>query len=133
MERLEDMYHNSYTEEQIQQGLERLWNEIEINKSKIRKKPTKTKKAFKYLPIKKQVRIKALVLDGYPLYALSDKERINVSCLMKIKDEVNKVSSTMIIGSKTEPYATEKEMIDGFIIPTYESLSESEKAMYNAR
>lgn len=131
MERLEDMYHNTYTEEQIEQGIAKLYYDLQQFKLKAKKKPKEKKKAFRNLPVKQQIRIKALLIDGYPIYALSDKERINVVCLMKIKDEVNKVSSSLIFGYKTEPYATEQEMIDGFIIPTYESLSESEKEIYN--
>lgn len=131
MERLEDMYHNSYTEEQIEQGIAKLYYDLQQFKLKAKKKPKQNKKVFKSLPVREQIRIKSLLLDGYPLYALSDKERIRVVCLMKIKDEVNKVSSSLIFGGKSEPYATEQEMIDGFIIPTYESLSESEKEIYN--
>jgi hypothetical protein len=131
MERLEDMYHNSYTEEQIEQGIAKLYYELQQFKLKAKKKPKQNKKVFKNLPVREQIRIKSLLLDGYPLYALSDKERINVVCLMKIKDEVNKISSSLIFGGKSEPYATEQEMIDGFVIPTYESLSESEKEIYN--
>lgn len=131
MERLEDMYHNSYTEEQIEQGIAKLYYDLQQFKLKAKKKPKQNKKVFKNLPVREQIRIKSLLLDGYPLYALSDKERIRVVCLMKIKDEVNKVSSSLIFGGKSEPYATEQEMIDGFVIPTYESLSESEKMMYD--
>lgn len=131
MERLEDMYHNSYTDEQIEQGIAKLYYDLQQFKLKSKKKPKQKKKTFRNLPVREQIRIKALLLDGYPLYALSEKERINVVCLMKIKDEVNKVSSSLTFGSKTEPYATEQEMIDGFVVPTYESLSESEKIMYN--
>jgi hypothetical protein len=131
MERLEDMYHNSYSEEQIEQGIAKLYYDLQQFKLKAKKKPKQNKKVFKNLPVREQIRIKSLVLDGYPLYALSDKERIRVVCLMKIKDEVNKISSSLIFGGKSEPYATEQEMIDGFVIPTYESLSESEKMMYD--
>jgi hypothetical protein len=131
MERLEDMYHNSYTEEQIEQGIAKLYYDLQQFKLKAKKKPKQNKKVFKNLPVREQIRIKSLLLDGYPLYALSDKERIRVVCLMKVKDEVNKVSSSLIFGGKSEPYATEQEMIDGFVIPTYESLSESEKMMYD--
>jgi hypothetical protein len=131
MERLEDMYHNSYTEEQIEQGIAKLYYDLQQFKLKAKKKPKQNKKVFKNLPVREQIRIKSLLLDGYPLYALSDKERIRVVCLMKIKDEVNKISSSLIFGGKSEPYTTEQEMIDGFVIPTYESLSESEKEIYN--
>jgi len=131
MERLEDMYHNSYSEEQIEQGIAKLYYDLQQFKLKAKKKPKQNKKVFKNLPVREQIRIKSLLLDGYPLYALSDKERIRVVCLMKIKDEVNKISSSLIFGGKSEPYATEQEMIDGFVIPTYESLSESEKMMYD--
>lgn len=131
MERLEDMYYNSYTEEQIEQGIAKLYYDIQQYKQKALKPKKVMKQTFKYLPVEKQIFIRNLMFDGHKVYEISKKYNIKVSCLIRLSKEANTTSSTLIIGYKTDPYATEQEMIDGFIIPTYESLSESEKEIYN--
>ncbi len=85
---------------------------------------------FKKLPLSRQLRIKEMLRVGYGVYEIMKKERILVSCLLQVQAEVQKSSSRMMIGSKTEEYATEEEMLTEFKC-TYDDLSEQEKNIYN--
>jgi hypothetical protein len=52
--------------------------------------------------------------------------------IIKCKDaEQDKVVS-IALGHKNEAYMTEEEMLNGYVAPSYEELSEIEKEMYNA-
>lgn len=84
---------------------------------------------FARLPISQQLRIKDMLRAGYGVYEVMRLEKVLVSCLIQVLDDVGKVSSRMTLGSKTESYATEEEMITGFQC-TYDDLSEEEKLIY---
>jgi len=131
MERLEDMYYNSYTDEQIEQGIAQLMSEIKEYKEKAIKPKKKYRQVFNKLPINKQIFIRNLIFEGHKIYEISKNHNIRISCLINLSKENNIIASTMIIGNKTEEYATEEEMIRGYIPPTYEELSQEEKNIYN--
>lgn len=105
---------------------------IESNrKKKSLRVPNSYKKSkFSRLPISQQLRIKDMLRAGYGVYEVMRLEKVLVSCLIQVLDDVGKVSSRMTLGSKTESYATEEEMINGFQC-SYEDLSESEKVIWN--
>ena len=50
---------------------------------------------------------------------------------IQLEREKEKNITPIHYGYKSEQYSTEEEMIRGYIPPTYEELSESEKAIYN--
>ena len=69
----------------------------------------------------------------YSAYRLKKKYKVSVGYIANLKLENEReynVSSKAVLGSKTAPYATEEEMINGFSC-TYEQLSESEKSIYD--
>jgi len=69
----------------------------------------------------------------YSMYRLKKKYKVSVGYLANLKLENEReynISSKAVLGSKTAPYATEEEMINGFSC-TYEDLSPSEKSIYN--
>jgi hypothetical protein len=69
----------------------------------------------------------------YSAYRLKKKYKVSVGYLANLKLENEReynVSSKAVLGSKTAPYFTEDEMINGFSC-TYEDLSPSEKILYN--
>jgi hypothetical protein len=50
---------------------------------------------------------------------------------IQLEREKEKSITPIHYGYKSEQYSTEEEMIRGYIPPTYEELSESEKLIYN--
>ena len=104
---------------------------IELNKKRKLLKVPRTYKRSKFssLPISQQLRIKDMLRAGYGVYEVMRLEKVLVSCLIQVLDEVGKVSSKMTLGSKNDSYATEEEMITGFQC-TYDDLSEEEKLIY---
>lgn len=105
---------------------------IDFNKRKksLRAKNSYSKSRFSSLPISQQLRIKDMLRAGYGVYEVMRMEKVLVSCLIQVMEDVGKVSSRMTLGSKTESYATEEEMITGFQC-TYDDLSEEEKLIYH--
>jgi hypothetical protein len=104
---------------------------IELNRKKKSLRVPNSYKISKFsrLPILQQLRIKDMLRAGYGVYEVMRMEKVLVSCLIQILEEVGKVSSTMKMGNKTETYATEEEMINGFQC-TYNDLSKEEKLIY---
>ena len=99
---------------------------------------TKTKKKyhsnhFKNLPIEAQNRIYNLISRGKTLYQIIKLEKVSVSSLHLLFEEIQKPVSRGKIGYRDEAYYTEEYMINGYIAPTYDELSESEKVIYNMR
>ena len=90
-------------------------------------------KHFKNLPIEVQNRIYNLISRGKTLYQIIKLEKVSVSSLHLLFDEIQKPVSRGKIGYRDDAYRTEDEMINGFRIPTYNELSESEKLIYNMR
>lgn len=90
-------------------------------------------KHFKNLPIEVQNRIYNLISRGKTLYQIIKLEKVSVSSLHLLFDEIQKPVSRGKIGYRDDAYWTEDEMINGFRIPTYNELSESEKLIYNMR
>jgi hypothetical protein len=69
----------------------------------------------------------------YSAYRLKKKYKVSVGYLANLKLENEReynISSKAVLGSKTAPYFTESEMINGFSC-TYADLSPSEKSIYN--
>jgi hypothetical protein len=69
----------------------------------------------------------------YSAYRLKKKYKVSVGYLANLKLENEReynISSKAVLGSKTAPYFTEDEMLNGFSA-RYEDLSPSEKAIYN--
>lgn len=85
------------------------------------------------MPIEVQNRIYNLISRGKTLYQIIKLERVSVSSLHLLFDEIQKPVSRGKIGHRDDAYWTEDEMINGFRIPTYNELSESEKVIYNMR
>lgn len=99
-------------------------------------KKTKKKyhtKHFKNLPIEVQNRIYNLISRGKTLYQIIKLEKVSVSSLHLLFDEIQKPVSRGKIGYRDEAYWSENEMINGFRIPMYNELSESEKVIYNMK
>lgn len=97
-------------------------------------KTTKKKyhtKHFKNLPIEVQNRIYNLIIRGKTLYQIIKLEKVSVSSLHLLFDEIQKPVSRGKIGHRDDAYWTEEYMINGYQIPTYNELSESEKLIYN--
>ena len=88
-------------------------------------------KHFKNLPIEVQNRIYNLISRGKTLYQIIKLEKVSVSSLHLLFDEIQKPVSRGKIGYRDEAYWTEEYMINGYQIPTYNELSESEKLIYN--
>ena len=91
------------------------------------------KKHFKNLPLDVQNRIYNLISRGKSLYQIIKLERVSVSSLHLLFEEIQKPVSRGKIGHRNEAYWSEEYMINGYIAPTYEELSESEKVIYNMR
>jgi hypothetical protein len=69
----------------------------------------------------------------YSVYRLKKKYKVSVGYLANLKLENEReynVSSKAVLGSKTAPYATEEEMINGFTC-TYTDLSPIKKNIYD--
>ena len=88
-------------------------------------------KHFQNLPIEVQNRIYNLISRGKTLYQIIKLEKVSVSSLHLLFDEIQKPVSRGKIGYRDEAYWTEEYMINGYQIPTYNELSESEKLIYN--
>ena len=88
-------------------------------------------KHFQNLPLDVQRRIYNLISRGKSLYQIIKLEKVSVSSLHLLFEEIQKPVSRGKIGYRNEAYWTENEMINGYIAPTYEELSESEKLIYN--
>ena len=99
---------------------------------------TKTKKKyhsnhFKNLPIEAQNRIYNLISRGKTLYQIIKLEKVSVSSLHLLFKEIQKPVSRGKIGYRNEAYWSEDFLINGYIAPTYDELSESEKVIYNMK
>ena len=97
---------------------------------------TKTKKKyhsnhFQNLPVENQKRIYDLISRGKTVYQIIKLEKVSVSSLHLLFKEVQKPVSRGKIGYRNEAYWSEEFMINGYQIPTYDELSESEKLIYN--
>ena len=90
-------------------------------------------KHFQNLPLENQRRIYNLISRGKTLYQIIKLEKVSVSSLHLLFDEIQKPVSRGKIGYRDEAYWTENEMINGYIAPTYDELSESEKVIFNMR
>lgn len=88
-------------------------------------------KHFQNLPIEVQNRIYNLISRGKTLYQIIKLEKVSVSSLHLLFKEVQKPVSRGKIGHRNEAYHTEEFMLNGYQIPTYNELSESEKLIYN--
>jgi hypothetical protein len=91
------------------------------------------KKHFKNLPIDVQNRIYNLISRGKTLYQIIKLEKVSVSSLHLLFEEIQKPVSRGKIGHRDEAYWSEEYMINGYIAPTYDELSESEKVIYNMK
>lgn len=91
------------------------------------------KKHFKNLPLDVQNRIYNLISRGKSLYQIIKLEKVSVSSLHLLFEEIQKPVSRGKLGHRDEAYHTEEYMIHGYQIPTYEELSESEKLIFNMR
>ena len=90
-------------------------------------------KHFANLPIDVQNRIYNLISRGKTLYQIIKLEKVSVSSLHLLFNEIQKPVSRGKIGHRDEAYHTEDFLINGYIAPTFEELSESEKVMFNMR
>ena len=90
-------------------------------------------KHFANLPIDVQNRIYNLISRGKSLYQIIKLEKVSVSSLHLLFNEIQKPVSRGKIGYRNEAYWNEEEMINGYQIPTFDELSESEKVMFNMR
>ena len=90
-------------------------------------------KHFANLPIDVQKRIYNLISRGKTLYQIIKLEKVSVSSLHLLFNEIQKPVSRGKIGYRDEAYHTEEFMINGYQIPTFDELSESEKVMFNMR
>ena len=100
---------------------------------KIRTKRPYHKKHFQNLPLDVQKRIYDLISRGKSLYQIIKLESVSISSLHLLFKEVQKPVSRGKIGYRNEAYWNEEEMINGYIAPTYDELSESEKVIYNMK
>jgi hypothetical protein len=91
------------------------------------------KKHFQNLPIEVQNRIYNLISRGKSLYQIIKLEKVSVSSLHLLFNEIQKPVSRGKIGYRDEAYWSEEEMINGYQVPTFDELSESEKIMFNMR
>ena len=91
------------------------------------------KKHFANLPIDVQNRIYNLISRGKSLYQIIKLEKVSVSSLHLLFKEIQKPVSRGKLGHRDEAYHTEEFLINGYIAPTYDELSESEKVMFNMR
>lgn len=90
-------------------------------------------KHFQNLPIEVQNRIYNLISRGKTLYQIIKLEKVSVSSLHLLFKEVQKPVSRGKIGYRNEAYWSEEFMINGYQVPTYDELSESEKVIYNMK
>ena len=90
-------------------------------------------KHFQNLPLDVQKRIYNLISRGKTLYQIIKLEKVSVSSLHLLFNEIQKPVSRGKIGYRNEAYWTEEYLINGYIAPTYDELSESEKVIYNMR
>jgi len=90
-------------------------------------------KHFQNLPIEVQNRIYNLISRGKTLYQIIKLEKVSVSSLHLLFDEIQKPVSRGKLGYRDEAYYTEEFLINGYQIPTYDELSESEKVIFNMR
>ena len=91
------------------------------------------KKHFQNLPIDVQNRIYNLISRGKSLYQIIKLEKVSISSLHLLFEEIQKPVSRGKLGHRDEAYWSEEFMINGYIAPTYDELSESEKVIYNMR
>lgn len=90
-------------------------------------------KHFQNLPLDVQRRIYNLINRGKSLYQIIKLEKVSVSSLHLLFEEIQKPVSRGKIGHRDEAYHTEDFLINGYIAPTYEELSESEKIIFNMK
>ena len=100
---------------------------------KTRTKRPYHKKHFQNLSLDVQNRIYNLISRGKSLYQIVKLESVSISSLHLLFKEIQKPVSRGKIGYRNEAYHTEEFMINGYIAPTYEELSESEKLIYNMK
>lgn len=86
---------------------------------------------FQNLPLENQRRIYNLISRGKSLYQIIKLERVSVSSLHLLFEEIQKPVSRGKIGYRDEAYWSESEMINGYIQPLFEDLSLEEQKIYN--
>lgn len=86
---------------------------------------------FKNLPLENQRRIYNLISRGFTIYQIIKLEKVSVSSLHLLFDEIQKPVSRGKIGYRNEAYWTEEFMINGYIQPLFEDLSLEEQKIYN--
>lgn len=67
------------------------------------------------------------------MYQIIKLEKVSISSLHLLFEEIQKPVSRGKIGYKDEAYWSEEFMLNGYQIPTYNELSESEKVIYNMK
>lgn len=100
---------------------------------KTRTKKPYHKKHFANLPLEVQNRIYNLISRGKSLYQIVRLESVSISSLHLLFEEIQKPVSRGKIGYRNEAYWSEEFLINGYIAPTYDELSESEKLIYNMK
>jgi hypothetical protein len=88
-------------------------------------------KHFANLPIDVQNRIYNLISRGKTLYQIIKLEKVSVSSLHLLFNEIQKPVSRGKIGYRNEAYWSEEEMINGYQQPVFEDLSLEEQKIYN--
>ena len=67
------------------------------------------------------------------MYQIIKLEKVSISSLHLLFEEIQKPVSRGKLGHRNEAYYTEDFLINGYIAPTYDELSESEKIMFNMK
>lgn len=89
------------------------------------------KKDFKRLSHEERSKVFDLINRGFGVYAIIKQVDVSISSLTLLFSDIAKPVSKLKLGYKNEAYCTEEEMIQGYKVPTYDELSESEKNIYN--
>lgn len=86
---------------------------------------------FDNLPLEVQRRIFNLIRRGKTIYQIVKIEKVTVSSLHLLFQEIEKPVSRGVIGFRDTAYDTEEYLINGYQIPKYEELSKSEQLIYD--
>ena len=89
------------------------------------------KKDFKRLTHEERGKVFDLINRGVGVYAIIKQVDVSISSLTLLFSDIAKPVSKLKLGYKNDTYCSEDEMIQGYQIPTYDELSESEKNIYN--
>lgn len=85
-----------------------------------------------FVPIDERILIEKDFEGGMSYYDVSRKYDITTALSHSILEMYKRMNSVGL-GWKNETYLSEEEMIQGYKIPTYEELSESEKTIYSMK